>query len=210
MAIFPGGMDLSGIQVGQTPVKEVWAGDQLVYQLQQWTFADDFNRSTIGSAWTGSGGVIENGALKKNTTAGTARYTINQTFSTDDLTVEVTIGTTADRVQSGTIIMGDPDGDFVALTFSKERFHAFGFDRGGWPSYGDFPTQPLDDGDKITLSRSGTWFTVSYNGNVVGTFSTGLARGPNFRKVAVEVKMAVNFFVRWYGPTLDAVKVREN
>lgn len=200
----------AAIYVGNKPIKEVYAGSSKVWSRESWDFFDDFERSSIGSAWQGSGGLIDGGALKKNTTAGTARYMINQRFDSDDITVEVVIGTTQDRVQPATILIGDPpDGDFVALTFSKDRFHAFGFD-GGWPGYGDFPTQPLDDGDKITLSRKGTQFTVFYNDSQVGTFTTALARGAGYRRVGVEVKMALNFFVRWYGPTIDAIRVRAN
>lgn len=196
------------IYAGNKPIKEVYAGSSKVWSRESWDFFDDFERSSIGSDWQGSGGLIANGALKKNTTAGTARYMINQRFDSDDLTVEVVIGTTQDRAQPAVILIGDPpDGDFVALSFSKDRFHAFGFD-GGWPGYGDFPLQPLDDGDKITLSRKGTEFTVFYNDIQVGTFTTALARGAGYRRVGVEVKMAVNFFIQWYGPTIDEVRVR--
>lgn len=198
------------VRLGSAPVREVYLGAELLWPTDVWDFQDDFERSTIGSAWTGSGGLIEDGALKKNTTAGTARYMINRRFDSDDLTVEVVIGTTDDRVQAGVILIGDPpDGDFVALSFSKERFHAFGFD-GGWPGYGELPLQPLADGDKITLTREGTQFTVLYNDNQIGTFTSALARGANYRRVGVEVKMALNFFIRWYGPTFDEVRVRAN
>lgn len=201
---------VGSIHAGNKPIKEVYAGSSKVWSRETWDFFDDFERSSIGSAWQGSGGLIENGALKKNTTAGTARYMINQRFDSDDLTVEVVIGTTQDREQPGVILIGDPpNGDFVALSFSKNRFNAFGFD-GGWPGFGDFPTQPLDDGDKITLSRKGTQFTVLYNDIQVGTFTTALARGAGYRRVGVEVKMALNFFIQWYGPTIDAIRVRAN
>ena len=208
MSIHIDGQGIGSIFVGSQPVAEVYRGADLVWSAQSWDFFDDFERSTIGSAWQGSGGVIVDGALKKNTSAGTARYMINQRFDSDDLTVEVVIGTTQDRAQPAVILIGDPpDGDFVALSFSKDRFHAFGFD-GGWPGYGDFPAQPLADGDKITLSRTGTQFTVLYNGTQIGTFTSGIARGAGYRRVGVEVNMALNFFVRWYGPTIDEVRVR--
>lgn len=208
MSIHIGGADIGAVYVGGQPVAEVYRGADLVWSAQSWDFFDDFERSTIGSAWQGSGGVIVDGALKKNTSAGTARYMISQRFDSDDLTVEVVIGTTQDRVQPAVILIGDlPDGDFVALSFSKDRFHAFGFD-GGWPGYGDFPLQPLADGDKITLSRTGTQFTVLYNGTQIGTFTSALARGAGYRRVGVEVKMALNFFIQWYGPTIDAISVR--
>ena len=208
MPTYEGGTGIGGVYAGSQPIASVYVGSSPVWQSQSWDFSDDFERSTIGSAWSGSGGLIENGALKKNTTAGTARYIINQRFDSDDITVEVVIGTTADRAQPATILIGDPpDGDFVALQFSKDRIHAFGFD-GGWPGYGDFPTQPLDDGDKVTLSRKGTQFRVLYNDAQIGTFTSGLARGAGYRRVGVEVKMALNFFIRWYGPTIDAMRVR--
>ena len=207
MAIFEGNKRVGRVFSGDRAISRVYSGSRLVWESQSWDFFDDFERSTIGSAWSGSGGLIEDGALKKNTTAGTARYMINQRFDSDDITVEVVIGTTQDRAQPAVILIGDPDGHFVAFQFSKDRFHAFGFD-GGWPGYGDFPTQPLDDGDKVTLSRKGTQFKILYNDTQIGTFTSALARGASYRRVGVEVKMALNFFIRWYGPTIDAIRVR--
>lgn len=208
MAIFEGNKRVDRVFSGDRAISRVYSGSRLVWESQSWDFFDDFERSTIGSAWSGSGGLIANGALKKNTTAGTARYMINQRFDSDDITVEVVIGTTADRAQPAVILIGDPpDGHFVALSFSKDRFNAFGFD-GGWLGYGDFPLQPLDDGDKITLSRTGTQFRVLYNDTQIGTFTSALARGASYRRVGVEVKMALNFFIQWYGPTIDAIRVR--
>ena len=208
MPTYEGGTGIGGVYAGSHPIASVYVGSSPVWSAQSWDFVDLFERSTIGSAWSGSGGLIENGALKKNTTAGTGRYIINQRFDSDDITVEVVIGTTQDRAQPAVILIGDPpDGHFVALQFSKDRFHAFGFD-GGWPSYGDFPAQPLDDGDKVTLSRKGTQFKVLYNDTQIGTFTSALARGASYRRVGIEVKMDMNFFIRWYGPTIDAMRVR--
>lgn len=208
--IYLGSSEITGINVGRTPVQRVYSGGHLVWEAESWDFVDDFERSSIGSAWSGSGGVIDNGTLKKNTSEGTAHYWTAEQFSSDDIDVEVTIGTTQDSVQEGVVKFGGgPGSHFAAIQFSKNRFNAFGFN-GGWPNYADFPTQSLADGDRIRVSRRGDNFTVKYNGNQIGSFTSSLGKGTSARRIGVEVKMAMNFLIRWYGPTFDAVRIRAN
>lgn len=198
------------VRLGGTPVREVYLGAELLWPTAQWDFHDDFERASIGSAWTGSGGVIENGALKKNTTAGNTTYWTVQQFGGDDFVVEALLGPVADSVQAGSISWGAPD-DYIFVEFSKSGNNIIGDYNGSvWATRASLPAQQWAAGDVIRVERTGTTVRVLRNGTLLATATSTLGRGEGKRRMALGVRMALNFFVRWYGPTFDEVRVRAN
>lgn len=215
MTIFVGGQPPLAVYLGGSPVTAIYRGNSLIWPPDTgpdptpvWDFYDDFERATLGTNWVGTGAVIYQGTLRKSTTQGNARVWINQTFDSDDIEVEVTIGTTMDAVQLGEILIGSgvANDDYVRLLFSKNSLRADQW-TGSFTTIETFSSQPLDDGDVINLRRIGQDFTVTYNGTVVGTFSSSVAMGADYRRVALAVNMDNNFFVNWFGPTFDDVAV---
>lgn len=198
------------VRLGSAPVREVYLGAELLWPTDVWDFHDDFERSTIGPAWTGSGGLIEDGALKKNTSAGNTAYWTVQQFDGDDFVVEALLGPVADSVQAGSVIWGTPE-EYVFVEFSKSGNNIVGDYNGSvWTRRADLPAQQWDEGDVIRVERTGTTVRAFRNDTLLATATSTLGRGAGKRRMALGVRMALNFFIRWYGPTFDEVRVRAN
>ena len=212
MSIHIDGQGIGAIYVGGQPVAEVYRGADLVWSAQSWDFFDDFERSTIGSAWQGSGGLIDGTApnrhLKKNTSAGNTAYWTVQQFDGDDFVVEALLGPVQDAQQAGSIVWGSPT-DYVFVEFSKSGNNIIGDYNGSvWTTRASLPAQQWDAGDVIRVERTGTTVRAFRNGTLLATGTSTLGRGAGKRRMALGVRMALNFFIRWYGPTFDEVRVR--
>lgn len=200
------------VRLGGTPVREVYLGSELLWPTEQWDFFDDFERSTVGSAWQGSGGVIAGTApnrhLKKNTSAGSTSYWTSQQFDGDDFVAEALLGPVQDAQQAGSILWGNPQ-EYLYVEFSKTANNLIGDYNGSvWTRRADLPAQSWGEGDVIRVERTGTTVRVSRNGTLLATATSTLARGVGKRRFGLSVRMDLNFFVRWYGPTFDEVRAR--
>ena len=212
MSIHIDGQGIGSIFVGSQPVAEVYRGADLVWSAQSWDFFDDFERSTIGSAWQGSGGLIAGTApnrhLKKNTSAGGATYWTAHEFDGDDMVVEALLGPVQDAQQRASILLGGPN-SHVYVEFSRTGNNMIGDYNGStWTSRADLPAQSWGEGDVIRVERVGGNVSVYRNGTRLVGAITQEGRGAGRRRLGLSVHMALNFFVRWYGPTFDEVRVR--
>lgn len=212
MGIHIGGQGIGSIFVGGQPVAEVYRGADLVWSAQSWDLFDDFERSTIGSAWQGSGGLIDGTApnrhLKKNTSAGGAMYWTTHEFDGDDMVVEALLGPVQDAQQRASIILGAPN-SHVYVEFSRTGNNMIGDYNGStWTSRANLPAQSWGEGDVIRVERVDSSVSVYRNGTRLTGAITQEGRGAGRRRIALSVHMALNFFVRWYGPTFNEVRAR--
>lgn len=210
--IYLGGIEISDIYLGTERPSAIYVGTEKVWPADtepapSWDFFDDFNRASIGSSWTGSGALIEAGALKKNSTAGSADYWTAQQFSSDDLTVRATLGEVQDRQQAASILIGSPS-QYAYIEFGKSGGAIGDYDGTRWNSRATVPAQAWTAGDVIEVRRRGTAITVLRNGTVIASASSSQGIGPAHRRVALSVRMARNLFINWYGPTIDSVGIR--
>lgn len=212
MPVYGGSLGIGAVNAGGYPIASIYAGSQLVWSAETWDFHDDFERSSIGSAWTGSGGVIAGSApnryLRKNTTAGSADYWTAQQFTSDDIEVLAKIGVVGDVSQLAAVVYGNSN-QYVSIEFSQSAMRAVTYNGSTWSTVYTFVSQYWDQGDTLRIRRTGNVFQVWRNGTLLGSFSTSIARGVTYRRVALNVRMAVNIF-SWYGPGFDDVRIRAN
>ena len=207
-------INAGSIYAGNKPIKEVYAGSSKVWSRESWDFFDDFERSSIGSDWQGSGGLIDGAApnrhLKKNTSAGNTTYWTTRQFDGDDFVVEALLGPVQDAQQVGSILWGNPN-EYVFVEFSKSGNNIIGdYNGSAWTTRATLPAQQWAEGDIIRVERTGTTVRAFRNGAPLATGTSTLGRGAGNRRMALGVRMALNFFIRWYGPTFDEVRVRAN
>lgn len=216
--IYLGGTEISGsdIYIGTERPAAIYVGTEQIWPTDtepapSWDFFDDFERTSIGSAWTGSGGLIAGTApnrhLKKNTSAGSADYWTVQQFSSDDLTVRATLGPVDDLQQRASVILGSP-AQYVYIEFSKSGGQIGDYNGTSWTQRASVPVLSWAAGDVIEVRRRGTTISVLRNGTQIASGSSSIAIGSAYRRVALSVRMAVNLFVNWYGPTFDDVGIR--
>lgn len=215
MSIFIGSSAVSAVYIGSSAVSAVYQGSTKIWPLTApgptFTFYDNFERSSIGSSWSGSGGLIDGTAphrhLKKNTSAGQAEYWTTQNFSSDNLAVHATIGPVHDSQQAASILIGSSS-NYIFCEFSQSH-GILGYYNGGssWPQLANFGGQPWTDGDTLIFKRSGNTITVQRNSTVLATASSSQAKGVGKRKIALGVRMNEAFWTKWYGPTFDDVGV---
>lgn len=212
--IYSGSTPVAGVYLGDRPVSAVYRGSSKIWPPDTpgeptpptYAFYDDFERATIGSDWQGSGGVIDNGALKKSTTAGNADYWTTRQFDTDDLDVTVTLGPIGDRQQPISVLLGS-SAQYIYVEFSQSSGVLGAYDGSTWNILHDYGAISWAEGDTLRVIRSGTTVTMYRNGAEVSTVTTSVALGTAFRRVGLTVRMAENFFTKWYGPTVDAIGV---
>lgn len=172
-----------------------------------WAFFDDFERSTIGTAWTGSGALIEAGYLKKDNTNGSADYWTSQQFVGDDLYVRTVLGPIRDSQQRAVILLGST-GTSVYVEFSKRGGVLGDYDGRARTTRATIPSLALATGDVMEVSRVGTTVTLKRNGATVTTATSTQGRGAGNRRVGLSVRRDSNIFGKYYGPTFDEVGVR--
>lgn len=215
MPIYAGATPVTGVYIGATPVTAVYQGTVKIWPpdttnppdpVPTYKFYDDFNRTTIGPDWTGSGGLIDAGALKKNNTNGSADYWTARTFDTDDLDVTAVLGPVTDPAQLAWIMLGSPSA-YVYVEFSRNVGVIGDYNGTSWVARSNFGAIPWTTGDTIRVTRSGSTVTVYRNGAVVATGVSSVARGTAYRRVGLSVRRASNFFGTYYGPTFDSVGV---
>ena len=212
MSLNVGGSPVSNVYLGDSQVSGIYLGSQEIWTSRYWDFEDDFERSSIGSAWQGSGAVIAGTApnrhLKKNNTAGSADYWSVQQFGGDDFVIEALIGPVLDSQQAGSISWGTTN-EYIFIEFSKTKSNIIGDYNGrAWNTRASLPQQQWAEGDVIRVERTGTTVSVFRNGSLLASATSTLARGVGKRRLALSVRMDKNFLLSWYGPTFDEVRVR--
>lgn len=209
--IYLGGTEISEIYIGTERPAAIYVGTEKIWPTDtepapSWDFFDDFNRAAIGTAWTGSGGLIDAGVLKKNTVAGSADYWTAQQFSSDDLTVRATLGPIQDAAQKAAILIGSTAQN-IYVEFSKQAGILGAYNGTTWSTLTNFGAIAWAAGDVIEMRRRGTTISVLRNGTQIASASSSAAIGSAHRRVALSVRMGENFFVKWYGPTFDEVGI---
>lgn len=209
MAIYLGDQPPSAIYLGVQPVSAIYLGDQKIWPTSTpdpvYTFYDDFNRTTIGAAWTGAGAVIVNGELKKNATNGSADYYTATQFATDDLDVTAVVGTVTDPAQRASILLGSP-AQYIYAEVSANGGIIGDYNGSVWTTRANVPAG-LASGDTLRLRRQGTTVTLSRNGTTIATATSSVALGPSFRRVGLSVRRDSNVLGTYYGPTWTSVGV---
>lgn len=206
-----GGTEISEIYIGTERPAAIYVGTEKIWPTDTepapvWDFFDDFNRTAIGSAWTGSGGLIADGALKKNTSSGSADYWTAQQFSSDDLTVRATLGPVTDAQQKAAILIGSTAQN-IYVEFSKQTGILGAYNGTSWSTLVNFGAIAWAAGDVIEVRRRGTTITVLRNGTTIATASSSVAIGSAHRRVALSVKANTVFIATFYGPTFDEVGI---
>lgn len=210
--IYLGGTEISEIYIGTQKPAAIYVGTEKIWPTDTepapvWDFFDDFERTSIGSAWNGSGALIEAGTLKKNTVAGGADYWTTQQFSSDDLTVRATLGPVQDAQQKAAILIGSTAQNFY-IEFSKQTGIVGAYNGTSWSTLNNFGAIAWAAGDVIEVRRRGTTISVLRNGTQIASASSSVAIGSSYRRVALTVRMGENFFTKWYGPTFDDVGIK--
>lgn len=212
MSLNIGGDPISNVYLGGSQVSGIYLGSKEIWTSRFWDFEDDFERSSIGSAWQGSGGLIAGTApnrhLKKNNTAGSADYWSVQQFDGDDFVIEVTLGPVLDSQQPASILWGTTN-EYVYVEFSKSGPNLIGdYDGRAWNTRASLPQQSWTEGDILRVERTGNVVIVFRNGSLLASAISNFARGVGKRRAGLSVRMDKNFLLSWYGPTYDEVRVR--
>lgn len=216
MPIHFGGSKIGQVFFGSQPIKEVYAGSQLVWSAEKWDFEDDFERALIGSDWSGSGGVIAGSApnrhLKKNTSAGSADYWTVRQFDTDDIEVETVLGPVDVGHVRAAILVGNPQGTYIYVEYQANGGTLSHYTGSQWQQFAPVSAKPggYTQGDVVVLKRTGTLVEFIVNGQVLGSGTSTHGRGVGSRRVALSVRSLVEFFIPRYGPTYDRVRIRAN
>lgn len=209
--IYLGGTEISEIYIGTERPAAIYVGTEKIWPTDTepapvWDFFDDFERASIGSAWTGSGGLIADGALKKNTSSGSADYWTAQQFSSDDLTVRATLGPVTDAQQKAAILIGSTAQN-IYVEFSQQTGIIGAYNGTTWSTLNNFGSIAWAAGDVIEMRRRGTTISVLRNGTQIASASSSVAIGSAHRRVALSVKANTVFITTFYGPTFDDVGI---
>lgn len=194
-----------------TSIESIWEGTasgyNLLWEKNPWYFTDDFERTTLGSDWVVTGGSqISAGQLRKNNSNGSADNWTAQSFPTDDLYVEVTLGTINGTSQRSSIALGSPD-RYVFAEFSVNGGIIGDYDGTYWSTRANIPSLSLAQGDTIVLRRWGTSITFLHNGTIRATATSSQAQGAAYRRVNLSVRRETNYYSTYYSPAFDDVKI---
>lgn len=213
--IYLGGTEISEIYIGTERPAAIYVGTEKIWPTDtepapSWDFFDDFERTSIGSEWTGSGGLIAGTApnrhLKKNTSAGSADYWTAQQFSSDDLTVRATLGPVADAQQKAAIMIGSTAQN-IYIEFSQQTGIIGAYNGTTWSTLTNFGGIAWAQGDVLEVRRRGTTISALRNGTEIAVASSSVAIGSAHRRVALSVKANTVFIATFYGPTFDDVGI---
>lgn len=212
MSLNIGGSPVSNVYLGDSQVSGIYLGSQEIWTSRYWDFEDDFERSSIGSAWEGSGGVIAGSApnrhLKKDASNGSSDYWTVQPFSGDNFVVEALLGPVQSSDQAGSIIWGNFN-EYVFVEFSKSRNNVISdYDGRVWTARATFPNQAWDEGDVVRVERTGNVVSVYRNGSLLASAISNLARGAGKRRLGISVRKHSDIWRSYYGPTYDEVRAR--
>lgn len=211
--IYLGSAPARAIYAGTDPVRAIYAGTMKIWPpaggedpAPDYDFFDDFERSTIGPDWTGSGGVIHEGALRKNTVTGSTTYWTADQFAGDNLDVTATLGPVQDHQQKAAVLIGSPE-EYVSVEFSQSAGQVVDYDGTRWTSLNNFGRRQWEAGDVIRVYRVGELIRVERNGELIATASSNLAMGEQHRRVGLAVYTDRVVIVNFYGPTFDDVGI---
>jgi len=194
------------------PAREIWLGAEKVWPALTWEFEDDFERPNgpPGPKWSGSGGWINNGTLRKDGNPGEGRLWTVQQFSSDDLVVRAKLGPIDNGTIRAGIKLGNPTygSNWVGVDFSDTVLDIVGYD-GDWPILASAPAEPWGAGDELELRREGETLTVYRNGDEVLQGQSPLAIGSSYRHVNLTVNMEEQGFlnIENHGPSFESVRV---
>ncbi len=194
------GVGVKRIMIGGA---EAWSAVKDLLTGSGFTIWDDFEASTINTAiWSGSGGLISGGELKKNTANGTGSYWTISQFGSDDITVEVQLGTVTDQNQRSSVLLGST-AQYIYVEFSGSFGVLGDYNGSTWTSRNDFGGRTWKAGDRIKLIRSGDSLTLYQNTTVIATASSTVAKGTAFRRLGLDVRRDSNPFGTYYSPTFE-------
>ena len=209
-----GSSTITDVRLGSTQVKAVYIGSTLVWPVSsKWTFTDDFERTTIGTTdWTSSGVVIAGTApkryLQKDSYNGTSSAWTVKTFSGDQLEVECLLGTWNDSQQVCSVNIGNPNGAYAYVEFSRSVLHiGYTSGTGDWHIVTTPSSISWANGDTITFKRVGTVFSLYRNGTYIANGTCPALSSVTANRVGFSLRRASNIFGTYYGPTIDVVKV---
>lgn len=217
MPIYYGSTELPNVYLGAQRLASVYAGSMPVWTGEApWAFIDDFERTSVGTDWTGSGGLIAGTApnrhLKKNTSTGSADYWTVRQFDTDDIEVRTVLGPVDVGDIRAAIIIGNPSGTYVYVEYQANGGTLSYYNGSQWLQFAPVSAKSggYTQGDVVVLKRTGVLVEFIVNGTVLASGSTTVGRGPGNRRVALSVRAATQIFATRYGPTYDEVRIRAN
>lgn len=209
--IYLGGTEISEIYIGTERPSAIYVGTEKIWPTDtepapSWDFFDDFNRTAIGSAWTGSGGLIDNGALKKNSSSGSADYWTAQQFSSDDFTIETVLGPVTDPQQKAAILIGS-SAQNIYVEFSQRTGIIGAYNGSSWSTLNNFGAIAWAEGDVIRVERIGSAIRLYRNSSLIASATSSVALGAAHRRVGLSVKADRVIIVTFYGPTFDSIGI---
>ncbi|WP_146743844.1 hypothetical protein [Corynebacterium heidelbergense] len=174
---------------------------------------DDFNRSSLGSGYSGSGIDTVNSAFVR-VTAGSGRWTRWTTADVaqgDDWVAETVIYDLPDPVQESGIMIGSAESDCVAVMFCPNTLYL-----GYWKGNAFTELQRLDKpwlkaGSTVRMSRSGQLVTVDIDGSraASGLIPAAWLQGSGTRKLFLRLNMYRGWLgPSYYSPGLDLLRAR--
>lgn len=209
--IYLGATAPSAIYLGASPVSAIYLGDVKIWPVgttgPTYELYDDFERTSIGSAWTGSGAIISSGQLKKSRVTGSADLWSAVQLAADDLDVTVTIGDVTDAVQRASLLVGS-SAAYIYFDFCHNDWILGAYDGTTWTNLTTGGAIAWTKGDKLRLTRVGSLIVVYRNGVQLASVTSSVAIGAAYRRIGFTVRSWAGFFTpTYYGPLIDAVAV---
>lgn len=195
MGFTVGSNSVSDLYVGSKAAK-MYVGSKRVWPV--WLVFDDFTGTALSSAWTGSGVILTEGMLKKDSTNGASDIWSVESFESDDVTVGITVGDVTSSTQAAAFLFGSPT-NYVYFEFKKASWILGTYNGSVWSTLKS-GTTTINSNSPIQMVRSGTSVTVYLNGAQIATATTSIPSGPANRQMALTVRRGSSTS---YGPTID-------
>lgn len=214
MSIHRAGREVSAIYHGSRPIKEVYHGSRRVWSGVD-TFFDDFERSSIGSAWLPYGGATgifgeapNRYARRSDTSAGQSDIWTARRFEYQNIEVEITIPGGHDRAQATSIIIGERDVLYYYIEFTNNRYVLGEYDGVRWTNLRDIGSRTFNAGDRVGLSYvNGVLSTRHNTNNFTGTTPSFTLPATN-RRLGFTFRADRVFIASFYSPGVDEVTVK--